>query len=57
MRLVMATVLTSNAYLHVVKVGYIKEETNENPIVEFIGLHPRMYLFTGLRLIRAHPCG
>ena len=26
--------------------GYFKDETKENPIVEFIGLRPKMYSFT-----------
>ena len=32
--------------LHAKEVGYFKDETIENPIVEFIGLRPEMYLFT-----------
>ena len=26
--------------------GYFKDETNGNPIVEFVGLRPKMYSFT-----------
>ena len=26
--------------------GYLKDETKGNPIVEFVGLRPKMYLFT-----------
>ena len=32
--------------LHAGEVGYFKDETNGNPIVEFIGLCPKMYSFT-----------
>ena len=35
-----------NANLHAGEVGYFKDETNENPIVEFVGLRPKMYSFT-----------
>ena len=35
-----------HADLHAGKVGYFKEETKGNPIVEFIGLLPKMYSFT-----------
>ena len=35
-----------NAGLHAGKVGYFKDETKGNPIVEFVGLHPKMYSFT-----------
>ena len=35
-----------NADLHAGDVGYFKDETKGNPIVEFIGLRPKMYLFT-----------
>ena len=35
-----------NADLHVGEVGYFKDETKGNPIVEFIGLRPIMYSFT-----------
>ena len=36
----------SNADLHAGDVGYFKDETKGNPIVEFIGLRLKMYLFT-----------
>ena len=35
-----------NANQHAGKVGYFKDETKGNPIVEFVGLHPKMYSFT-----------
>ena len=35
-----------NADLHAGDVGYFKDETKGNPIVEFIGLRPKMYSFT-----------
>ena len=35
-----------NADLHGGQVGYFKDETKRNPIVEFVGLRPKMYLFT-----------
>ena len=35
-----------NANLHAGEVGYFKDETKGNPIVEFVGLHPKMYSFT-----------
>ena len=35
-----------NANLHAVEVGYFKDETKGNPIVEFVGLRPKMYSFT-----------
>ena len=35
-----------NADLHGVEVGYFKDETKGNPIVEFFGLRPKMYSFT-----------
>ena len=35
-----------NANLHAGEVGYFKDETNGNPIVEVVGLHPKMYSFT-----------
>ena len=35
-----------HADLHAGEVGYFKDETKWNPIVEFIGLRPKMYLFT-----------
>ena len=35
-----------NANLHAGEVGYFKDETNGNPIVEFVGLRPKMYSFT-----------
>ena len=31
-----------NANLHAGKVGYVKDETKGNPIVEFVGLRPNM---------------
>ena len=34
------------ADLHAGEVGYFKDETKGNPIVEFIGLRPKMYSFT-----------
>ena len=33
------------ANLHAGKVGYFKDETKGNPIVEFIGLRPKIYSF------------
>ena len=35
-----------NANLHAEEVGYFKDETKGNPIVEFVGLRPKMYSFT-----------
>ena len=35
-----------DADLHAGEVGYFKDETKGNPIVEFIGLRPKMYSFT-----------
>ena len=35
-----------NANLHAGEVGYLQDETKGNPIVEFIGLRPKMYSFT-----------
>ena len=35
-----------NADLHAGDVSYFREETKGNPIVEFIGLRPKMYSFT-----------
>ena len=35
-----------NANLHDGEVGYFKDETKGNPIVEFVGLRPKMYSFT-----------
>ena len=35
-----------NANLHAGEVGYFKDETKGNPIVEFVGLRPNMYSFT-----------
>ena len=35
-----------NANLHAGEVGYFKDETKGKPIVEFIGLRPKMYSFT-----------
>ena len=35
-----------NADLHAGEVGFFKDETKENPIVEFVGLRPKMYSFT-----------
>ena len=35
-----------NANLHVGEVGYFKDETKGNLIVEFVGLRPKMYSFT-----------
>ena len=35
-----------NADLHAGEVGYFKNETKGNPIVEFIGLRSKMYSFT-----------
>ena len=35
-----------NADLHGGEVGYFKDETNGNPIFEFVGLRPKMYSFT-----------
>ena len=32
--------------LHAGEVGYFKDETKGNPIVEFVGLRPKMYSFT-----------
>ena len=37
---------SGNSDLHAGKVGYYKDETKGNPIVEFIGLHPKMYSIT-----------
>ena len=42
-----------HADLHVGEVGYFKDETNGNPIVEFVGLRPKMNSFS-VRRIRAH---
>ena len=36
----------SNAELNAGKVGYFKDETKGDPIVEFVGLRPKMYSFT-----------
>ena len=35
-----------NAGLHAGEVGYFKDETKGNPIVEFVGLRPKMYSFS-----------
>ena len=35
-----------NADLHDGEVGYFKDETKGNPIIEFVGLRPKMYSFT-----------
>ena len=35
-----------NANIHAGEVGYFKDETKGNPIVEFVGLCPKMYSFT-----------
>ena len=35
-----------NAKLHAGEVGYFKDETKGDPIVEFVGLRPKMYFFT-----------
>ena len=35
-----------NANLHAGEVGYFKDETKGNPIVEFVGPRPKMYSFT-----------
>ena len=35
-----------NADLHAGEVGYFKDETKGNPIVEFVGLRPKMYSLT-----------
>ena len=35
-----------NANLHAGEVGYFKDEIKENPIVEFVGLRPKVYSFT-----------
>ena len=35
-----------NANLHAEEVGYFKDETKGNPIVEFVGLRFKMYSFT-----------
>ena len=35
-----------NANRHAGEVGYFKDETKSNPIVEFVGLRPKMYSFT-----------
>ena len=35
-----------NANLHAGEVGYFTDETKGNPIVEFVGLRPKMYSFT-----------
>ena len=35
-----------NADLHAGEVGFFKDETMGNPIVEFVGLRPKMYSFT-----------
>ena len=34
------------ADLHTGEVGYFKDETKVNPIVEFVGLHPKIYSVT-----------
>ena len=36
----------TGAWLHAGEVGYFKDETKGDPIVEFVGLRPKMYLFT-----------
>ena len=35
-----------NVDLHAGKVGFFKDETKGTPIVEFVGLRPKMYSFT-----------
>ena len=35
-----------NANLHAREMGYFEDETNGNSIFEFVGLRPKMYLFT-----------
>ena len=44
-----------NADLHGGEVGYFKDETKGNPIVEFVGLRPKMYSFTVCDAIQAYP--
>ena len=36
----------AGAGLHAGEVGYFKDETKGDPIVEFVGLRPKMYSFT-----------
>ena len=36
----------ANAKLHAKEVGYFTDDTKGNPIVEFVGLRPKMYSFT-----------
>ena len=35
-----------NATFHAKELGYFKDETKGDPIVEFVGLRPKMYSFT-----------
>ena len=37
---------SGHADLHVGDIGYFKDETNGNPIVDYVGLRPKMYSFT-----------
>ena len=36
----------SGAWLHAGEVGYFKDETKSDPIVEFVGFRPKMYSFS-----------
>ena len=35
-----------NANLHAGEVGYFKDETKGDPIIEFVGVRPKMYSFS-----------
>ena len=37
---------SGNANLHAGEVGYFKDETNYNLIIEFVGMRPKIYSFT-----------
>ena len=45
-----------NANIHAGEVGYFKDETKGNPIVEFVGLRPKMYSFTVCDVSEPIPC-
>ena len=41
--------------LHAGEVGYFKDETKGDPIVEFVGLSPNIYSFTGCEASESIP--
>ena len=45
----------SRSRFHGGEVGYFKDETKGDPIVEFVGLRPKMYTFTECRALKYTP--